>query len=83
MTTVLGSGLKQVYASGTGFVLIKRRVLEKIKNPFQITRNEEDAIVGGDDYNFCKNVREAGFEIWTDWENVCGHYKLIDMRDNL
>ncbi|MFH0752658.1 MAG: glycosyltransferase, partial [archaeon] len=55
---VLGKHLLKIDVCGLGCVLIHRSVLEKIK--FRYNLNEGDGV---DDVFFCKDAREAGFEI--------------------
>jgi hypothetical protein len=57
--------LAPVAVVGTGCILIKRCVLEAIRAPFTITRDEYGVTEMGTDFAFCSRVREADFEIWT------------------
>lgn len=63
-------GLMKVFAAGTGGMLIRRRVLDAIGDPwFQYVQGgnlNEDLI-------FCRRVREAGFDIWLDVDVQMGH----------
>lgn len=65
-------GLHNVLATGAGCMLIKTDVLRKLEQPWwrlgQITMDG-----WGDDLNFCHRIREAGFEIWCDFDVVVGH----------
>lgn len=61
--------LFEIEGCGTHFVLIKREVLEKIKPPwFQYT-----TAGAGEDFYFCRKIREAGFSIHADLSVYTGH----------
>ena len=50
---------------GTGLLLIKLSVFEKIAEPwFLFGRNKEGELVQGEDTYFCVRAREAGFDVW-------------------
>lgn len=74
-----GNGLQRVKKIGTGCILIKRKVLESIENPFTTVRGEDDVRIVGTDIAFCIKCNNAGFEIYTHWDYVCNHYKEIDL----
>lgn len=63
---------------GTGLLLIKTSVFEKIPEPwFQFGRNREGELVQGEDTFFCVQARKAGFDVWCDptlGVKHCGDY---------
>ena len=64
--------LFKVFALGTGFMLIKMSVFDKIPKPyfnFDLLNNE----LVGEDVLFCKKANEAGFEVWCDPTIKLGH----------
>lgn len=67
--------LLKVNAIGTGLILIKRKVLEKIKNPFEDVFDENGVRILGMDLNFCKKATEAGFEVYAAPKMICEHFK--------
>lgn len=75
-----GNGLQEVEMIGTGCMIIRRDVLEKIKHPFTTKRNEDDLRIVGTDTAFCKRCKEAGIKIWTHWNYTCSHFKTIDLK---
>ena len=75
-----GEGLQKVHSVGSGCMLIRRDVLEKIKNPFTTVRDEGDYRTVGTDMAFCYKCIEAGIEIYTHWDFVCDHYKEINLK---
>ncbi len=42
--------------------------------------DERVYIVDSEDFPFCRKAREAGFSIWLDTDQVCAHFKPLDMR---
>ncbi len=60
--------LYETKAVGTGLILIKLSVFEKIKNDpyFNFGRNAEGETVLGEDAWFCNVARDAGFQVWVD-----------------
>lgn len=75
------SGFLEVAATGTGCMLIARRVLEEIRpRPFELLVDETGTKkVLGSDLNFCRKAREKGFRIWTHFEYPCSHFKNADL----
>lgn len=63
-------GLVERTALGLGFMLIRRRVFEKVPRPWfaRIYSGETEANRGvmTEDYFFCLKAREAGFKVWCD-----------------
>lgn len=62
---------QQAWASGLGCMLIKRKVLEKIA-----FRNLPTAAGTLEDVLFCKDIRDAGFELWADLSALLPHFNL-------
>lgn len=61
-------------AIGTGFMLIKLSVFDKIAKPwFNFARNENAEMVYGEDAWLCKQAIEAGIEVWADGSLNIGH----------
>lgn len=73
------SGLKQVDAVGTGCIMIHRKVLEKIKHPFEVRYDKKGTLDLGLDFHFCEKARRKGFEIWVDWTKPCDHHKKLSL----
>jgi len=74
-----GKPFMQYEAGGTGCILIKRKVLEKIKRPFLSKLKPNGTREVGMDLWFCERARRAGFQIWADWNYACEHYKEIEL----
>lgn len=75
----MGTGLEEVYAVGTGCILIARRVLEKMSNPFTPVRDDTDKRKLSQDVVFSIRCHSEGFSLWTHWDYKCLHYKEIDL----
>jgi len=74
-------GLVECDAVGTGVIVIKREVLEKVRHPF---RNEYDADgikLMGLDFNFCKRAKEQGFKVYAHLDYVTSHWVTMDLKD--
>lgn len=65
-------GLISVKALGAGCLLVHRRVIEAMTPPYwTIGQIKPDAL--SDDIDFCRRVRQAGFDIWCDFDTWVGH----------
>lgn len=80
----LPDGPGQVDYAGSGFMLVKREVFEKIGgNWFDHITLEDDAKTWlWEDWSFCKRVKEAGFHIWLDPNCRPGHLKIVTLTPN-
>lgn len=60
-------GIEEVLHTGTGMLMVKRHVFEKMGKPWFETcyREKHDDWLGEDVY-FCIRAREAGFRVWVD-----------------
>lgn len=73
-------GLVEIDAIGSAGMLIKREVLEKVKQPFLPEYNEEGTIYRGCDFAFCKKVKDAGFSIWVHTGYQICHYTEVNLK---
>jgi glycosyltransferase involved in cell wall biosynthesis len=58
-------GLIEMKAMPTGCLLIDAGVFGKLKKPW-FYLSYKDGRRDGEDYNFCRDAREAGFKVWCD-----------------
>jgi hypothetical protein len=59
--------LYKAKALGTGFLLIKLSVFDKIPEPwFQFGRKADGELAFGEDTYFCQEAIKAGFDVWVD-----------------
>jgi hypothetical protein len=64
-------GLMEVDAVGTGFILIKRSVFEKLSEPWFLHTNPSKGL--SEDLYFCNKAQENGFKIFVDTTVKIGH----------
>jgi len=79
MPTETRKGLLEVDAVGSGVMLIARRVLEKVKVPFERKWDDEGVPIKGLDFYFCDKTKDLGFKIFAHWEYPCSHFKEVDL----
>jgi len=66
-----GKGLESVGAAGAGCWLMSRKVAEALgESPYDMER-------GGEDMALCRKVKEAGFDLWIDWNLNCAHLGVM------
>lgn len=73
--------LAEIDATGTGCLLVSRRVLERIKAPFARQYDDDGFAVLGQDLAFSKKAKAAGFKIFADMSMRCKHYKTVDIGE--
>lgn len=62
-----GTGLQEVFAVGSGMMLVKRSVYENIPRPhYKIEYSEDYTSLVGEDIYFCKNAKEHGYNVYVD-----------------
>ncbi len=66
-------------ATGLGLCLIRRDVVEKLTPPWCVFENLSNDEFVGEDINFMRKVRLAGFDILVDPSVTCDHYKRLDL----
>ena len=76
-------GLQEVDAVGTGCILISRRVLEKVKKPFERKYDSNGLQELGLDFSFCEKAKEQGFKIWSHYDYPCSHFKELNLIEVL
>lgn len=75
-------GLQEVDAVGSGCLVLSRKVLEAVKEPF--VRKWKDGIaVTGLDFYFCEKAKEQGFKIYCHYDYICSHFKEVNLLDVL
>jgi hypothetical protein len=71
-----GTVVSKVSGIGTGFMLIRKDVLEKVRAkylcPFQYGEGQDGRLIS-EDYVFCERWREMGGEVWAKWDLSLGH----------
>ena len=56
--------LFKCYGMGTGFMLIKMSVFDKLKKPYFVAFEDEDGTHHTEDIEFCKDAIKAGIDVW-------------------
>jgi hypothetical protein len=74
-------GLQEVGITGSGALLIARRVFTVLERPFLIDWDSAGRKVAGPDIAFCRRAREAGFKIWCHYDYPCRHYVVTDIAE--
>ena len=71
-------GLVEVDAVGSGAILIKRKVLENIKEPFSVLWDKDGLMDTGLDILFCEKAKKKDFSIYFHSEYTCSHFMDFD-----
>lgn len=77
------SGLHEVALVGSGCLLIHRRVLQELPQPwFQFEISDDgQKVLTPEDFLFCQRATQHGFKVFLDTDRICGHIKRVDLRD--
>jgi hypothetical protein len=68
------TGLLRCLSIGTGLMLIKLSIFEKMTEPwFSFGRGVEGQLTLGEDVWFCRNSQDSGYEVWCDPTIKVGH----------
>jgi hypothetical protein len=67
-------GLKPVLAVGAGCLLVKTHVHQTLGAPYWRVNQTATGDMVGEDIDFCRRARQAGFTVWCDMEAPIGHY---------
>lgn len=75
-------GLQQVDAVGSGCILVRREVLERVDfQPFHRVWNSDGVATYGGDYSFCERARSLGFKVWADFTRPCMHFNELEITE--
>lgn len=66
-------GLFKCSGMGTGFLLIKTPVFDKLKKPYFVAFEDPSGEHHTEDIEFCHKARKAGFDIWASPTISLGH----------
>ena len=75
------SGLQECDATGTGCIIIKREVIEKVKKPFENIYDKDGIKTLGLDLSFCQKAKELGYRVWVHLDYVASHFYTYDLKD--
>jgi len=71
-------GLQEVDAVGSGCMMLSRKVMEAVKEPF-VRKFEDGFAVTGLDFYFCEKAKDLGFKVYCHYDYVCSHFKEVDL----
>jgi hypothetical protein len=77
-------GLIEVDSTGTGAMIIHRRVFENpemLKHPFMSIWNEDGTRKKGLDLMFCEKAKANGFKVWMHLQYKCSHIVEVDLME--
>jgi hypothetical protein len=78
------TGLVKIVGAGGGGMLVHRRVLEAIKDPWwevhTVLNDNGVSSQSSEDFDFCQKVIDAGFEIYGDLSLWVGHIIQMNMQ---
>ena len=74
------TGLTEVDANGTGCMIIRRDVLEKVRAPFLNEYDADGMKRTGLDFAFCRRAKELGYSVWCHFGYICSHYTTVDLK---
>ena len=78
-------GLRKVDVVGAGCILIKAHVFDKLKQPYfkffkEDLANKNGQTISADNY-FCRQLKEAGIEVYVDTRIVCEHIAVVGISE--
>ena len=73
-------GLQEVDATGTGCIIIKREVLEKLEYPFRNEYDRDGIKKLGNDLSFCQRAKKLGFKVWVHLDYIADHITTCSLR---
>lgn len=74
------NGLQEVDAVGSGCLLMSRKVLESVSEPF-VRKWKDGFAVTGLDFYFCEKAKEKGFKVYCHYGYIASHYHEVDLLD--
>lgn len=74
-------GLVPVDATGTGCIILSRKVLEAVKHPFRNEYDTDGIKRLGLDLNFCLRAKKLGFQSWVHLDYVADHHSVASLRE--
>ena len=75
-------GLQEVDAVGSGCLVVSRRVLEAVKDPF-VRKWKNGIAITGLDFYFCEKAKKKGFKIYCHYDYICDHFKELSLLEVL
>ena len=77
----MDEGIKSIDGCGASCLLIHRRVLDGMAFPFQVLFDPQTGMMQqGQDFTFCANAQDAGFDLFAHFGVMCRHVKEIPLE---
>ena len=76
-----GQVYQEITEGGSGVLYISSKALEAIgPAPFQSAFDADGVIERGEDHEFCRKAREAGFQVFAALNLLCGHAVEVNLK---
>ena len=76
-----GQVYQEILEGGSGVLYISNAVLEALgPAPFRFAFDKDGVVVRGEDHEFCRKAREAGFSIYAALDLLCGHGVEVNLK---
>ncbi len=75
------NSLVEVDATGTGCLMFKMEVFQKMMAPWFRVRESDTGTVVGEDIGFCSDLRQAGYKIFVDTSIPAGHLSQLQITE--
>ena len=73
-------GMNEVDAVGTGCLMVKREVFEKMDKPyFRFQYDENGFLSNGEDFHFCEKAKQLGYKIYFNGSYPAQHFTLVNI----
>jgi len=76
-----GKGIEETDNVMGGMFLIKRKVLVNMERPFAFTYKKDGTLDFSEDIYFSQKAKERGYKLYTNYDLLCKHYKVVDVKD--
>ena len=73
-----GEDIEEVDAVGGACVMVKRRVYEAVKNPYEFHYRDGELSLTCD-FDVWQKAQKAGFKVYVDYNLMCSHIKEVDI----
>ena len=67
-------------ATGLACTVISRKLAERFKGSFRDRFDKEGLLRRDADFDFCEQIKKAGYKVWVDTRFICDHYKKVGLR---
>ena len=76
-----GQVFQEIVEGGSGVLYVTSKVLDALEvAPFRFTYDEDGVAERGEDHEFCRKAREAGFQVFAALDLLCGHNVEVNLK---